>query len=242
MRYRPWAVINAAGYVRVDQAEADAGRCFRENTLAPTILSLACIRHGLRFMTFSSDLVFDGDHGTPYLESDRTSPLGVYGQSKAEAEQRVLEGDPQALVVRTSAFFGPWDSHNFLSQALAACERGEQFHAADDLTVSPTYVPDLVNTCLDLLVDKECGLWHLSSGAAVTWAQLAQMAAEAAGVETGWIAPRPASAFRHLAARPVYSALGSERGVLMPSLDDALVRYAQARQPGTPGVNRQARM
>ena len=69
-RYRPWAVINAAGYVKVDLAETEADRCFRENTMAPTILALACIGHALRFVTFSSDLVFDGKHDSPYVESD----------------------------------------------------------------------------------------------------------------------------------------------------------------------------
>lgn len=151
--------------------------------MAPTILALACIRHALRFMTFSSNLVFDGKHGAPYVESDRTCPLGVYGQSKAEAEQRVLEADPQALVIRSSALFGPWDEHNFVSKALSACERGEPFTAAADLTMSPTYVPGLVHTCLDLLIDKENGIWHLNNGTAVTWAQLAQLAAEVTGVD-----------------------------------------------------------
>ena len=240
VRYKPWAIINAAGYVKVDQAEADADLCFRENTLAPTILALACIRHALRFMTFSSDLVFDGKRGAPYLESDRTCPLGVYGQSKAEAEQRVLEADPQALVVRSSAFFGPWDEHNFVSQALAACERGESFAAAADLTVSPTYVPDLVNTCLDLLVDKESGIWHLSNGTAVTWAQLARLAAEAAGIDAAQLNEVPAEQLDFVAARPAYCALGTERGVLMPPLPDALERYCalRARSISTGALNR----
>ena len=72
----------------------------------------------LRFMTFSSDLVFDGTLDRPYVESDKVAPLGVYGRSKADAERRVLDSDPQALVIRTSAFFGPWDEHNFVVQTL----------------------------------------------------------------------------------------------------------------------------
>jgi dTDP-4-dehydrorhamnose reductase len=95
----------------------------------------------------------------------KVAPLNAYGRSKAEAERRVLDSDPQALVVRTSAFFGPWDEHNFVTQALAALGEGRPFAAAGDMTVSPTYVPDLVNACLDLLIDKECGIWHLTNGA-----------------------------------------------------------------------------
>lgn len=229
VRYRPWAVINAAGYVRVDQAEADAERCFRDNTTAPTILALACIRHGLRFTTFSSDLVFDGKQTTPYVESDATSPVGVYGQSKAEAERRVLDANPQALVIRSSAFFGPWDGHNFVSLALDAMENGAPFAAAADLIVTPTYVPDLVNTCLDLMIDNEHGIWHLSNGTAVTWAQLASMAAEAADVDGSCVEAMSSARLGYLARRPAYSALGSERALLLPSLSDALTRYAGVR-------------
>ncbi|MFL6671656.1 MAG: family 1 glycosylhydrolase [Massilia sp.] len=227
VRFKPWAIINAGGYVRVDDAECEAERCLRENTLGPNILALACIRHGLRFMTFSSDLVFDGSQQRPYVESDPVAPLGVYGRSKAEAEQRVLAADPQALVIRTSAFFGPWDGHNFVTQALNALDAGEPFAAADDLVVSPTYVPDLVNTSLDLMIDRERGIWHLTNGAAVSWAELARRACALAGVDARRLEARPASALGMAAARPANSALHSERGMLLPSLDDALQRFVR---------------
>ncbi|MEO7494107.1 MAG: sugar nucleotide-binding protein [Massilia sp.] len=183
----------------------------------------------MRHQHFSSDLVFDGERDRPYLESDPTAPLGVYGQSKAEAERRVLDAHPQALVVRSSAFFGQWDAHNFVHQALTALERGEHVVAASNLTVSPTYVPDLVNTCLDLLIDHERGIWHLANDTAVSWAQLAVMAAQAAGVDPARLEARPVPRQAPGAIRPVYSALGSERAVLMPPLADALERFAEAR-------------
>ena len=225
-RYQPWAIINAGGYVRVDQAETDTERCFRENTHGPTVLALACIRHDLRFTTFSSDLVFDGRGEAPYVESDRVAPLSVYGQSKAEAEQRVLDADPQALVIRSSAFFGPWDKHNFVTQALDALAAGDRFAAADDLTVSPTYVPDLVHACLDLLIDREQGIWHLTNGEPLTWAALARKACTLTGGDESLVEARPGASFEHIAERPRYSALHSERAVLLPTLDDALERYA----------------
>jgi dTDP-4-dehydrorhamnose reductase len=231
MRYKPWAIINAGGYVRVDDAEREAERCLRENTQGPTILALAAIRHGLRFMTFSSDLVFDGSLGRPYAESDLPSPLGVYGRSKVEAERRVLDSDPQALVIRTSAFFGPWDAHNFVSQALDALGNGRPFAALGGQTVSPTYVPDLVNACLDLLIDKECGVWHLSNGAAMSWADLARRACEAAGIDPAGLEERGAPELGLTAPRPANSALTSERGLLLPCFDDALARYLREREP-----------
>jgi dTDP-4-dehydrorhamnose reductase len=230
VRYKPWAVINAGGYVRVDEAEDDVERCMRENTSGPTVLALAAIRHSLRFMTFSSDLVFDGSLDRPYVESDQPTPLNVYGRSKADAERRVLDSDPQALVIRTSAFFGPWDEHNFVTQAVDALANGRSFTAASDQVVTPTYVPDLVHCCLDLLIDRECGIWHLTNGQAVSWADLARQACAAADVDAGGLETRTSAELGLRAARPGNSALTSERGLLLPSLADALARYLRERE------------
>lgn len=223
--YEPWAVINAAGYVRVDDAETDVERCFRENTIGPAYLASFCAKHNIALMTFSSDLVFDGAQNAPYVETDPIAPLNIYGVSKAEAEKRVLDRHPGSLVIRTSAFFGPWDEYNFITVAMRALRQGQTFMAPNDLTVSPTYVPDLVNISLDLLIDGESGIWHLSNGGAVTWAMLVGRAAELAQVDSSFVQACPSEQLRFLAKRPIYSALGSSRSSLMPSLDDALRRY-----------------
>lgn len=223
--HRPWAVVNAAGYVRVDDAEREPERCLHENALGPRVLAEACAGAGIGLLTFSSDLVFDGRAAMPYAESAGVCPLSVYGRSKAEAERAVQAAHPGALVVRTSAFFGPWDRFNFVAAALQALRGGGAFAAADDLYVSPTYVPDLVHASLDLLLDGEAGVWHLANAGAVTWADLASRAARGAGLDETAVEGRPAATFGWPAPRPAYSALCSERGYLLPALDDALGRY-----------------
>lgn len=223
--YQPWAVVNTAGYVRVDEAEADMARCYRENTVGPALLAEACAARGIQLLTFSSDLVFDGEQAHAYLETDRARPLNVYGYSKLRAEQAVLARLPTALVVRTSAFFSAWDSHNFVHHALAATRAGQPFMAADDLLISPTYVPDLVNTSLDLLLDEEHGIWHLTNHGTCTWAELARQAVGAAGLDTASIVPRPVASFGWAAVRPGFSALRSQQGILLPSVESALHRY-----------------
>ena len=223
--HAPWALVNAAGYVRVDHAERDSERCFRENTVGPEVLARSCARHGVSLVTFSSDLVFDGSHDEPYVETDAPAPLNVYGHTKHEAERRVLNRNPKALIVRTSAFFGPWDPHNYVAQALRALRAGEAFSAPDDTTISPTYVPDLVNVTLDLLVDRAAGIWHASNAEALTWAALARRAADLGGVSTDSLRTCRSAELNLAARRPRYSALASARCTLMPSLDDALSRY-----------------
>jgi len=215
--HKPWAVINTAGYVRVSEAENDAESCFRENARGAEVLAEACARLDIPLVTFSSDLVFDGSLDRPYVESDMVNPTTVYGASKVEAERRVLSAHEKALVIRTSAFFGPWDRHNFVWSILNTLSRGDAVKASVD-TVSPTYVPDLVNTSLDLLIDGGTGLWHMANIGEVSWRDLAAMAAERAGFDPGLVADagdEPA----------LNTALSTERGILMPSLDSALDRF-----------------
>ena len=228
-QFAPWAIINACGYVRVDEAERDIERCFRENVQGPAVLAAACARHGVHFTTFSSDLVFDGQQFSPYVEDDAVAPLNIYGHSKAAAEQIVRCQHAGALVIRTSSFFGPWDSYNFVTQVLDTLAQGAPFTAASDITVSPTYVPDLVHACLDLVIDRESGVWHLTNGTPLTWIELASQAAERAGVDASRLEQRRAADFHYQARRPHYSALASSRGILLPPLDCALGRFLQLR-------------
>jgi dTDP-4-dehydrorhamnose reductase len=230
---RPWAVVNAAGYVRVDEAEQDAERCWRDNVIGAETVARAARDHGARIATFSSDLVFDGRADAPYQEEATPHPLNVYGRTKAAADERVLADFPEALVFRTAAFFDPWDRHNFVAAALSALAAGVPFKAASDLWVSPTYVPDLAETVLDLLLDEAEGLWHVANQGAVTWADLAQCAVTAAGLHASahLIEPTCAAALGLAAPRPAFSVLGTSRGQILGPFEDAIARFVAAAAP-----------
>ena len=223
---RPWAVVNAAGYVRVDDAENDVERSRAANALGPALLAAAAAERELPFVTFSSDLVFDGAKRTPYVEHDEPHPLNVYGRAKLEGERLVLAAHSRALVVRTSAFFGPWDEWNFAQLALRELAAGRSFAASHDM-VSPTYVPDLVNASLDLLIDGESGIWHLTNVGAISWLEFARALGTAASVNTCTLRVETRAT---TAARPAYSALGSVRGELLPPLENAIGRFVSERR------------
>jgi dTDP-4-dehydrorhamnose reductase len=227
--YRPWAIVNAAGQSCIDRAEIDPLGCYRDNVHGPTVLAAASAHHGLRLLTFSSDQVFDGRLRGPYVETDAPAPLNEYGYGQAQAERNVQGTDRDALIVRTSALFGPWDKANFVARALAALGAAEPFAAAADLVVSPTYVPDLVHACLDLLMDGESGIWHLTNCEPLTWAGLARRACSHAGVNSNKLEACPFAQLPHRAARPACSPLYSEKEILLPALEDALARYARHR-------------
>ncbi|CAN7276964.1 sugar nucleotide-binding protein [Phenylobacterium sp. LjRoot225] len=222
----PWAVINAAGFVRVDDAENEAGACMAANAEGAVRLARACRDRGLPNVAFSSDLVFNGRLDRPYVESDRPAPLNVYGLSKARAERDILDLGGRALMIRTAAFFSPYDPHNFAAYLTRTLAAGAPFEAAEDLIVSPTYVPDLVDATLDLLIDGETGVRHLANQGAVSWAEFARHVAVALNLDTGLVRSRHHGEFDWAARRPRYAALATERGEVMPPLDTAIARYA----------------
>lgn len=217
-RYKPWAVINTAGFVRTWEAEAKRDECFMANVTGPELLAKACKLHGVPLVTFSSDLVFDGKLGRSYVEPDKPAPACAYGHSKAEAETRLMAIDADVLIVRTSSFFGPWDRYNFLFDTLERLKRGEEVVASDRVVVSPTYVPDLVHSALDLLLDEERGIWHLTNEGAVSWHELACEVADRARIGRTLIrAPEDAD--------QADTSLTSDRGLLLRPLDQALSAY-----------------
>lgn len=224
--HRPWAVINAAGYVRVDDAEAEPDMCFAANTTGAINLAEACAARGIATASFSSDLVFDGGAGRPYRESDPPSPLNVYGRSKAEAEAALLRLSGAHLIVRTAAFFSPFDEQNFAIAVVRTLSEGHRFRAAADAVVSPTFVPHLIRAVLDLMIDGEAGLWHLTNGTAVSWAEFAQAIARACQLDERLIDAVPVAEMGWPARRPAYVPLGSTRGALLPSFDEAVKAFA----------------
>ncbi|MEP9400402.1 family 1 glycosylhydrolase [Sphingomonas silueang] len=225
---RPWAVINATGRVRVDDAEDDEAACFAVNATGTIALAQACAERAMPSLHFSSDLVFDGRAQRPYVESDRPAPRNAYGRSKA-AMERGCAGLPGVLIARTAAFFSPDDRYNFAVAVTDALAAGRPFRAAADQVVSPTYVPALVDTALDLLIDGMEGIVHLAGSDAVSWAAFARRLAVATGHDPSMIDAVPGRALELKADRPAHVALASTRVAGLLSLDVAIDRFLAGR-------------
>jgi dTDP-4-dehydrorhamnose reductase len=223
--YKPWAIINAAGFVRVDDAEKECETCKRDNTTGPQNLAIACNKYGIQLINFSSDLVFDGKKPTAYIETDLPNPLNVYGQSKAQAEVLIQKEYSSSLIIRTSAFFSPWDEYNFVHYVRKALSAYKTITVAKDMFISPTYVPHLVNTCLDILIDGETGIWHLANKGGLSWSEFAFLVADRFDLNKSLIDAVNAGKINYPAKRPFNSVLASERGQLLPSFESAMEEY-----------------
>lgn len=225
-RLRPWAVVNAAGWVRVDEAEEDEAACHRINAIAAVALARACAERGIGCLNVSSDLVFDGASMRPYVEADPPRPLSAYGRSKAAMEAKCA-GLAGALVIRTAAFFSAHDRHNFAVAVVEALAADRRFAAADDHVVTPTFVPALVDAALDLLIDGAEGIWHLAGDEALSWSDFAARIAAAAGLDARQVEPVPGMTLGWHAPRPGYAALRSERGAPAGSLEQQIAQFAE---------------
>ena len=162
----------------------------------------------------STDYVFDGLKGAPYIEEDAPAPLNVYGRSKLEGEQAVRENNPAAVIVRTSGVYSPW-GQNFVRTMLGLAETRDVVTVVNDQMLAPTSALDLARAMLTIAgrtvaEDGHAGIYHLAGSGAVTWFDFAT-AIFTGAARRGWHVPRVdpiASAdFPRAAKRPANSAL-----------------------------------
>lgn len=202
-------LINCAAYTAVDKAEEDEPRARVINAEAVGELARSCRAQGIRFVTFSTDYVFDGAKDEPYTEADEAAPLSAYGRTKLEGEQRAMEANPDALIVRTSWIVS--GTHpNFAATMLRRIGAGP-VRVVDDQRGHPTIVADLAPAVLAAVGAAATGLLHLANQGVTTWFGMARECAEIAGLDASRVSPCRSTDFPRPAPRPRNSVLASQR-------------------------------
>ncbi|HEY8355980.1 MAG TPA: dTDP-4-dehydrorhamnose reductase [Ramlibacter sp.] len=240
---RPDAIVNAAAYTAVDRAEAEPERARAVNALAPGVLAQAAQRVGAPLVHYSTDYVFDGEGRKPWVETDRTGPLSVYGRTKLEGEQRVAQAQPWHLVLRTSWVYGARGG-NFARTMLRLAGERERLTVVDDQFGAPTGADLLADVTAHalraLLADPAlAGTYHVAAAGETSWhgyarfvlaqARLAGMALRAGPDEVDAV---PTSAFPTPARRPHNSRLDTARlrstfGLHLPAWEQGVARMLQ---------------
>ena len=180
-RLSPDIVVNAAAYTAVDAAETDSDAALLINGAAAGALATACARRGVPIIQISTDFVFDGTKPSPYLETDQTSPINVYGASKTFGEQLVAAAAPRHLILRTSWLVSPF-GQNFVKTMLRLAAERDVVNVVDDQYGAPTYAPHLAQAILALAAtmataserDARWGTYHLANVGETTWCGLAR--------------------------------------------------------------------
>jgi len=204
-----------AAYHDTNAAETDPARTFAVNAVGAFYVARACAAHGKKLVFASTDYVFgrDATRTTPYVESDPTGPVNVYGVSKAAGEDLVRAVCENHLIIRTSNLFGGASARKgwtFPEMVVHRATAGEALKVVSDQVMSPTYVPDLVVATLDLLERDARGIVHLSNSGECSWYDYARRILDLMGIRHPVMACRGAD-FPSPAQRPAYSAMASER-------------------------------
>ncbi len=220
---RPWAVINSPDLPNVDTAESAQVPALKLLCETSVWLARLCQELGIPMLAFSSALVFSGRKARPYVESDRASPLNYYGTLKAHGELRILQACARALICRCDLLFAQSGIDAFHDVMVRLAAR-QSVDVACDVSCSPAFVEDVAQVALDLLIDDERGIWHLSHGCATNAAHFIALLAQHRGVPAYAMRLRPIAEISYGAVRPRNTALVSERGQFLPSLEDALKR------------------
>ena len=229
LEYRPDVVFNCAAYNAVDKAEIEPQLARSVNAAGAENAALACSRHDVRLVHFSTNFVFDGRLDRPYIEKDEAHPLGVYGRSKLDGERSALAVLPGALVIRTAAVFGDQGSAikggSFPQRIVERARRGERISVVSDQRVNPTYARDLARAAIELVAGELTGVVHAVAEGCCGWDEFARAALAACGVDAN-VEPVTSAEFAAPAARPLNGCLGSIRTVALRPWRQALAEWA----------------
>ena len=211
-QFKPTAVINAAAYTAVDQAEEEPEVAEQINSLAPGYLAAACRKNRASLIHISTDFVFDGLGNVPYKPDSKTSPLGSYGRTKLLGEEKILEALSTALIVRTSWVYSA-HGKNFVKTMLRLMQERDTVRVVEDQIGAPTWARGLAEMLwASLSKDNIRGIYHWSDEGICSWYQFAKAIAEEA-VKIGLIKrcaqvePISSKNYKTLATRPHYSVL-----------------------------------
>jgi dTDP-4-dehydrorhamnose reductase len=207
-------LINCAAMTNVDLCESQREQAFAVNAEAPKLLARICRENKAKLIHFSTDYVFDGEKGQPYVETDRAKPISVYGESKRAGEENVLAMQDRHLVVRVSWVFGP-DRPSFIDAMIKRAREEEEIDAVADKFSTPTYTRDIAGMLPHFFDVDVAGILHFANAGECSWQKYAQHALDccrASGVPLKAKAVRPvkiADMKNWIARRPVYSVLST---------------------------------
>lgn len=204
---RPETIVHLAAFTNVEACEDRRQEAFRTNALGSMNVAAGAREVGAYLVYVSTDYVFDGRKGEPYLEIDEPRPLNFYGLTKLYGERYVRELTTRHLIIRTSWLFGP-NGKNFVDTIVAAASGGAKLRVVNDQRGCPTYTLDLARGISGVIGRTLEGIVHITNSGDTTWYELAESALRLAGISSA-IEPVASEQYPTRALRPRYSVLGS---------------------------------
>jgi dTDP-4-dehydrorhamnose reductase len=227
---RPDVVINSAAWTDVDGAETAEQDAFAVNGTGAGNVAAAAATVGASVVYVSTDYVFDGAKGEPYVESDQPAPLSAYGRTKLAGEEATAAANKRHFVVRSAGLFGI-GGNNFVETMLRLAAGQSEVLVVRDQIGSPTYTWHLAYGIVRLIEGLEFGIHHMAAAGQCSWYEFAREIFEQAKVDCKVLSVSTEE-FGRPAARPPFSALTSQRehAIRLPSWQDGLAGYLAQRK------------
>lgn len=231
---KPEIIVNAAAYTAVDRAESEPEAAMQINGIAPGVLAEEAKRLAALVIHYSTDYVFDGTKGAPYLEDDAPSPLNAYGRTKLEGERRIAASGCRHLIIRTSWVYAPRGKNFFVAIARKALS-GEPLRVVSDQKGAPTEARFIAETTHALLGLAAAGTFNVVPAGVTTWHGFAKAIVQRLGLELP-VVPISSSEYPSPARRPGYSVLSLEKlsrqlGTMPQGWEPLLDRCVKAWKP-----------
>ena len=226
---RPDMVINCAAWTDVDGAETAEESAYAVNGTGAGNVAAGAREVGAAVVFVSTDYVFDGQKGSPYVESDQPAPLSAYGRTKLAGEEATAAANPRHFIVRSSGLFGIGGG-NFVATMLRLAESTNEVLVIRDQVTSPTYTWHLAYGLTRLIDGIEYGIHHMAAAGQCSWYEFAREIFEQANVDCKVLSGTTEMLGRP-AARPAFSAMVSQRehAITLPSWNDGLAGYLAQR-------------
>ncbi|MFL5866083.1 MAG: dTDP-4-dehydrorhamnose reductase [Thermoleophilaceae bacterium] len=224
----PDAVVNCAAWTDVDGAEEHPEEARRVNGDGAGNVAAAAAGAGAQVVYLSTDYVFDGAKGQPYVEDDRPAPLSAYGESKLAGEAATAGAGPRHFIARSSWLFGS-HGRNFAATMLRVGRERSEVSVVNDQIGCPTWTGHLAEAIVRLAASEDYGIHHLAGAGECSWCDFAREIFRRAHVECE-VQPITTAEYPLPARRPAYSVLRSTRGIELPTWQEGLERYLGERE------------
>ncbi len=230
-KIKPDIVIHTAAYTKVDDCESNSIHAYKVNAIGARNVAMACQKIDAIMVYISTDYVFDGTKGSPYIEFDAANPISIYGKTKLAGEEFVRQILNRFYIIRTSWLYGE-GGVNFVDTIINKAKTEKELKIVNDQRGSPTYTKDLADKIGEIISRERYGIYHVTNSGSCSWFEFAKKIVDISNIGPIRLIPIKSSELNRPAKRPANSVMQNfmlelEGIPLLRSWDEAVREYIE---------------